>query len=150
MNDELNRKLSVIIAKRKENLVNIVQFDELFFVFAKKTLKGVTQFINDKLEGPTQDFLKIYYDDPLSFMNTQYFVQIQLSGGFSKNRYNLINEETNPVIKFEGDETNGQVKVYQKLKGEKDFKEIGKYAINQLNKEKTTEILIDFLDIVFS
>jgi hypothetical protein len=113
-------------------------------------LKEVTQFINDKLESSTQDFLKIYYDDPISFLNTQYFAQIQLSGGYSKNRYNLINEETNPMIKFEGDETNGQVKVFQRLKSEKNFKEIGKYYINQLDKEKTTEILINFLDTVFS
>ncbi len=150
MKDELDRKLSAIIAKRKDNLVNIVQFDDLFFVFAKKTLKEVANFINSKLENSTQDFLKIYYDDPINFMNTQYFAQVQVAGGFSRNRYSLISEETNPLLRFEGDDTNGQVKVSMRLKSENNFKEIGKYGISQLNEEKTTEILINFLEKVFS
>jgi len=74
-------RLEKILEKRVVNLQSIRDFDTLFFKFSKRTLKEAAENINRIIQVRTGDFMKVFYDDPFEYTNTNYFVMIQLSVG---------------------------------------------------------------------
>ena len=148
--DAVNHKrLEEIIEKRKEILVSVKQFDDLFFKAMKFDLKEVVLEISKLLERGADDSLKIFYDNPYEFVKTPYYTMIQLFIGAHKGFY-LDNTQRNPAIKFEGQEINAKVKISFKLPNQEKFKEIREISIQKLTKDYIASIIIDFIDQVYN
>ena len=149
--DEKNLlKLSQLIKDREKTLKVIRVFDDLFFQFSRGILKQSVQSVNNELIKHTDDNLKLFYDDPYEIRRNNYFVLVQLFISTKSNDFFLDSTKSNPSIKFEGLEFSGKVRVSTKIQNEEKFKDFAMVEMQLLNEEKTTELLIKFIEIVYS
>lgn len=149
MNNETKDRLRKILQERRKNLRSIHEFQELFFTFSRKILRNVAEDISHYLEMETDDFIKVFKDDPVEFNNTRYFAMVILNSRARSRMIEFNSNETNPSLKFEGKEINGRVVVSQKLIDDKKYKEVGVFPIAELTEEKTSELLVDFIESAF-
>lgn len=149
LSTESLKRLQTLIDKRKEDLVSVKQFDDLFFKSMKIDLKEIVYSISQLLERQTDDALKIFYDDPYDFTNSPYFAMVQLFIGAHRGFY-LDNTKRNPAIKFEGQEINAKVKIFYKLPNQDKYKEIREINIQKLTKEYLATTIIEFIDQVYN
>ena len=75
---------------------------------------------------------------------------VQLFIATKSNDFFLDSTKNNPSIKFEGVELSGKVKVSTKIQNEEKFKDFAMVEMQLLNEEKTTELLIKFIESVYS
>ena len=150
MDDKNLSKLTQLIKDREKTLKVIRVFDDLFFQFSRAILKNSVQSINNELIKHTDDNLKLFYDDPYEIRRNNYFVLVQLFIATKSNDFFLDSTKNNPSIKFEGVELSGKVKVSTKIQNEEKFKDFAMVEMQLLNEEKTTELLIKFIESVYS
>lgn len=149
--DEKNlSKLTQLIRDREKTLKVIRVFDDLFFQFSRAILKNSVLSINNELIKYTDDNLKLFYDDPYEIRRNNYFVLVQLFIATRSNDFFLDSTRNNPSIKFEGIELSGKVRVSTKIQNEEKFKDFAMVEMQLLNEEKTTELLIRFIESVYS
>lgn len=149
MKKETREKLEKILVDRSKNIESIREFDELFFRFSRRILKDSVMEISSALERATGEFLKIFKDDPFEFNNSRYFTMVILNSRTNNRLIEFHTNEANPSLKFEGKEINGRVVVSQRLIDDNRFKEVGVFPIIELTEEKTTELLVNFVENVF-
>lgn len=143
------KKLQDLIEKRKEDLISVRQFDELFFKAMRFDLREVIIKISSILEKSTDDSLKLFYDDPYEFTKTPHFSMVQLFIGSNKGFF-LDNTQRNPSIKFVGQEFNAKVKISIKLQNQEKFKEIREVNIQKLTQDYLLTVIVDFIEQVYS
>lgn len=149
MDKNTHQRLREILNERRKNMQSIREFDDLFYKFSRRILMTSAIEISRFLEQETGDFLKIFKDDPIKFNNARYFAMVVLNSRVERRMVEFLSNESNPSLKFEGQEINGRVVVSQKLIDDKEFKEIGIYQIIDLNEKITSELLVNFIENVF-
>ncbi|MBE9464704.1 hypothetical protein ACFP1I_04015 [Dyadobacter subterraneus] len=150
MEDPIKEKLKGLIDKRKENLTAIREFEGLFYDVTRVKLKRIVQDINHEIEKSTDDSLRILYDDPYENRRNSYYALIQMFVGTNKFEFFIDGTKNNPSIKFEGQEFNATVQVSFKLQNEERFKDFKNYRIRELTDTEITNILINFIEKVYS
>ena len=143
------KRLQELIDKRKEDLVSVKQFDELFYRAMKFEQREIVSTVSQMLERSTDDSLKIFYDDPYEFTRNPYYAMVQLFIGSHKGFY-LDNTQRNPAIKFEGQEFNGKVKIFFKLPNQEKYKEIREVNIQKITRDFLSSLIIEFIDQVYN
>ncbi len=140
-------KLIELLNQRSKKIESIQHFDEYFDKFTRHSLRNVIAEVNDILMTKTNESLRIYLEDPYEPSKVRYFVMIQLmSENHRKNNFFFENSKSLPSLIFEGDEFNGKVKVWTRIKDKKSGSE---YEIDKLNEQKIFDLLISFIDNIY-
>ena len=143
-------RLNSIIQKRRESLVTIRQFEQRFYELQNFQFPDLIRSINRELEDGTNDRLKIFKDDPYNKKSERYIFLIQL---FSKSdRHDFLEEtETNPTLKFVGNEFNGKIKISQKLRNDNKFKDKGEDLLDRYYDDYFVEnLILTFLEDTYN
>jgi hypothetical protein len=154
MNQEQKEKLTNLIQTRQSKIREITEFKGRFKDFMKSTIRQAVHEINDELSNGIGDRFKVFYDDPFEFSNTKYFVLLQLYLRFEDEMnffdLDIKSKQSNPAIKFEGKESAAKVVVSQRLFDQKDFKKVDTIRLSDLDKDKVTELLLEFLSALYN
>ena len=150
MENKNEKKLEALINLRRNKLEGLQHFYEYFERFAYFHLKDVVGYIDAKLEMATRENLKIFSDHPYQKSPSQFFVMVQLfAQNQRRNPFFLDNSENYPMIMFEGDEFTGNVK--STILFGKKINKSREYSVIELNnKDKVFEIVLEFLDTIYS
>ncbi len=150
MIDKNQEKLNQLLAKRSSKLESVSNFYEYFDKFAYLHLKEVVMKIDEELESKTNESLRIFSENPYDRTESRFFVMVQLfMRSHKRNTFFLDNSENHPTIKFEGDEFTGTVKSTisfgSKLNRSREFP-----VVELNNRDKVFEIMVTFLDTIYS
>jgi hypothetical protein len=150
MNSNQLQKLELLLSKRKQKVESLNNFDAYFEIFSYSILKQVSKDINERLETSSNEGIRIFNEHPYENRRTRYFVMLQLiSSSYKRNNFFLDNTTSFPSLLFEGDEFRGKVKSTINFEGKiNSFTEHD--VIHLINEDYVTEILINFLDTVYS
>lgn len=147
MDANQKQKLIELLNQRSKKIESIQHFDEYFDKFTRYLLKNVINEVNEVLMTKTNESLRIFLEDPYEPSKSRYFVMLQLmSDHHRKNNFFFDNSRSLPSLIFEGDEFNGKVKVWTRIKDKKIGSE---FEIDKLNEHKTFDILISFIDNIY-
>ena len=144
-------RLHRVLSKRVEDMQNVREFEPLFLVFSKETLKNVVLQINQYLASTTGDSLKMFFDDPYDHKRSFYYVMIQLFASGRQN-FGVFLDETrnNPSIKFEGLEESGEVRVSMRINANEEFRSFNQLKIRSLDETQTTSLMVDFIEKIYN
>lgn len=150
MNNKQLQKLELLLSKRQQKVESLNNFDAYFEKFSYSILKRVSMEINERLEPLSNEGIRIFNEHPYENRRTRYFVMLQLiSGHYKRNNFFLDNTTSFPSLLFEGDEFSGRVKSTINFEGK--INSSTEYEIIHLIEEDfVTEIVINFLDTVYS
>lgn len=150
MNNKQIQKLEYLLAKRKQKIESLNNFDAYFEKFSYSILKRVTIEINNKLEIINTEGLRIFNEHPYENRRTRYFVMLQLlPGSYRRSNFFLDNTTSFPSLIFEGDEFTGKVK--STISFDSKLSMTSEYEIVKLTEDEfVSEIVINFLDTIYS
>jgi len=157
-NDELNKKLSDVLSKHQAKIDSIKNF-EIHFDELVKRIEQVVHSINPLLEEKTGGGLRIYSHNPVDlstgFHNN--YIMVKYLPDVKNDIYNLNSSKFTDYIEYRGNPSKGMVVIKyftniintsskNELKYSKEFKA----RINELNEDSLTELIIEFIDEIFS
>lgn len=147
MNENQKQKLDSLLKTRKAKAEAIKNFYDYFEIFTD-VLRSCVFDIDQKLRETTYESLRIFFENPYKNSKSRNFVMVQLLlDSHKRNNFFLDNTENFPVLQFEGDEFQGNIKVsivFNKITKVKD------YDITSLqSKDNINEVLINFLETIY-
>ena len=147
MDNSQKEKLIELLNKRSKKIESIQHFDEYFDKLVRQSLRKVVSEVNDILITKTNETLRIFLEDPYEPSKVRFFAMIQLmSEQYRKNNFFSDNSKSMPSLIFEGDEFDGKVKIWTRIK---DRKTGSLYEVDKLNEQKIFDILISFIDEIY-